>query len=273
MMGHHTWEKGSAMPWTEADSLLYQELAAVAVPERVEQMAALLTLLPFAPDEVGRVVELACGEGRLTQALLDAFPHATALALDGSEAMRAQARARLQRFGERAEVAGFALGGEAWWGLVAGADAVVSSLAVHHLAGAHKQRLFAAMARRLSERGALLLADLVQPVRAEAEELFATGWDRAARHQARQAPGTARALAEFLRTRWNIFRYPDPMDMPSPVFDQLCWLRDAGFVSVDCFWLRAGHAVYGGYRAARRAGGPPLGFEAALASAQRAVGS
>ena len=35
-------------------------------------------------------------------------------------------------------------------------------------------------------------------------------------------------------------------DIPNDI--QLRWLEEAGFSSVDCFWMRAGHAVYGGYR-------------------------
>ena len=259
------------MSWTEADSALYQELAAVAVPERAEQMAALLVLLPFGPEEAGRVVELGCGEGRLTQAILDAYPQATALALDGSAEMRAQTAARLERFGQRARVGEFALDSDAWWLLVEGADAVVSSLAVHHLDGAGKRRLFAALGKRLSRRGALLIADLVEPVRAEARELFAAGWDQAAERQAQAPGGSLRAFEQFQQTHWNIFRYPDPVDMPSPLSDQLLWLRDAGFSSVDCFWLRAGHAVYGGYRAAERASSPPLSFLEALKVAANVV--
>jgi hypothetical protein len=60
----------AAVSWTEADSRLYQELAAVAVPDGAEQMAALLTLLPFGPGDAARVVELGCGEGRPVRSFL-----------------------------------------------------------------------------------------------------------------------------------------------------------------------------------------------------------
>jgi tRNA (cmo5U34)-methyltransferase len=254
--------------WTEADSSVYRDLAAVAVPDRAEQMATLLTLLPFGPDEAGRVIELGCGEGRLTRAILEAFPKATALALDGSQDMQVRTIEQLRPFGTRAEVGAFALDQADWWPLMEGADTVVSSLTVHHLNGAGKQRLFRAVAGRLSPRGALSIADIVEPKRAEALELSAAGWDRAAERQSQTAPGSRRAFDQFLSTRWNVFRHPDPVDMPSPVFEQLLWLREAGFLSVDCFWLRAGHAVYGGYRATARTGEPPLPFATALRIAE-----
>jgi SAM-dependent methyltransferase len=176
--------------------------------------------------------------------------------------MRAIARARLD-FG-RARVEAFDLADEKWWSLLESADAVVSSLAVHHLDGPAKQRLFAAVAERLSPRGALLIADLVAPQRQEAHEVFASGWDLAAVRQATRPE----ALAQFKKTEWNIFWHPDPLDMPSPLFDQLRWLHDAGFRGVDCFWQRAGHAIYGGYRSAERAASGVLPFGEALRAAE-----
>src|SRR5262245_54241679 len=260
------------MSWSEADSRLYQELAAVAVPDREEQMAALLTLLPFGPDDAARVVELGCGEGRLSRAVLDAYPRATVLALDGSEDMRLACRARLVPFASRALVDAFDLASAEWLGQLDGVDAVVSSLAIHHLDGPAKQRLFAAVGERVAPAGSLLIADLVEPVRPEARELFAAGWDRAAERQSQLPGGSERAHRQFLDTEWNVFRFPDPVDMPSPLFDQLGWLRGAGFEHVDCFWLRAGHAIYGGYRTAQRSGGSaPLPFDRALAAARAAL--
>jgi tRNA (cmo5U34)-methyltransferase len=142
--------------------------------------------------------------------------------------------------------------------------AVVSSLAIHHLSGEQKRRLFEAVAQRLTPRGALLIADLVEPRRDEARELFAATWDIAAEANA-VARGTAHAYRQFIETHWNYFRYPDPGDTPSPLFDQLGWLREAGLASVDCYWMRGGHAIYGGYKDAVAAH-PRLAYAQALAT-------
>ena len=237
------------MSWTEDDSDLYQEIAPVAVPARAEQMAALLTLIPAQETGACRIVELACGEGRFGEALLTAFPRATYLGLDGSAGMREMAGRRLERFGGRARAVSFELASTDWAHMADGADVVISSLAIHHLDAPGKRALFGAIAPRLSANGALLIADLIEPARPEAAALFAGGWDHAVAVAARgQANGEHRAAA-FHAAQWNHYRHPDPMDRPSPLFDQLCWLRDAGFAIVDCFWMQAGHAIYGGYRA------------------------
>ncbi len=234
--------------WTEADSALYRELSAVAVPRREEQLAALVALLPFGRDESFRVVELGCGEGVLAAAVLDAYPRASVLALDGSASMLREAAARLDRFGERARHGEFDLGSSDWRGSLAGAGAVVSSLAIHHLSGDGKKRLFQDVARETTERGALLIVDVVEPSMTEAWEYYADVYDMAAEQRSREQTGSGQLYQRLIEEEWNFFRFPEPGEMPSPLFDQLAWLREAGFASVDCFWLLAGHAVYGGYR-------------------------
>ena len=234
--------------WTEEDSALYRELSAVAVPRREEQLAALVALLPFGRDEAFRVVELGCGEGVLAAAVLDAYPSASVVALDGSASMLGETATRLERFGERAQLGEFDLGSSDWRGRMAGAGAVVSSLALHHLPGDGKLRLFEDVARETSERAALLVVDVIEPARQEAWGYYADVYDMAAERKSREETGSGELYQRLVEEKWNFFRFPDPGELPSPLFDQLGWLREAGFAFVDCFWMLAGHAVYGGYK-------------------------
>lgn len=253
--------------WTEDDSKRYRELATVAVPARQEQLATLLTLLPFGQEEMFQVVELGSGEGFLSEAVLECFPSASVLALDGSADMRAQATKRLRRFGSRVKIAAFELAGSNWWAQLQGCDCLLSSLCLHHLSGEDKRRVFTAMSQRLSPRGALLVADLIEPQRLEARDLFAATWDRMAQAQALASSGSTWLFETFVQERWNHYCFPDPADQPSPLFEQLMWLREAGFAVVDCFWLQAGHAIYGGYKTRAAPTSPHVSF----VTAQRAV--
>ena len=250
--------------WTEEDSALYRELSAVAVPRREEQLAALVGLLPFGRDEAFGVVELGCGEGVLAAAVLDAYPRAGVLCLDGSASMLREASARLERFGERARLGEFDLASTEWRGRMSGADAVVSSLALHHLSGEGKRRLFEDAAREMSERAALLVADVVEPRRDEAWRYYADMYDLAAELSSREQTGSGDLYKRLVEEEWNFFRFPDPGETPSPLFDQLAWLSEAGFESVDCFWLLAGHAVYGGYMSAAETTGDRVSYGEAL---------
>lgn len=257
--------------WDEEASLVYRKMAAVAVPSRAEQIAVVVALLPFGRDDAFRVVDVGAGEGALSAAVLDCYPRSEVSALDGSQSMRERTAARLGRFGRRARVAPFRLedlsGG--WLDAVEGAGAVVSSLCIHHLDGEDKRSLFAEVRRRLAPGGALLVADVIEPVRPEAAEIYAATWDRATEEQALAIDGSSERYREFLLQRWNLYRHPDPeVDKPSPVADQLRWLQEAGFEAFDCFWLRAGHAVLGGYVPGPAQSGPAVGFDDALSCAR-----
>ncbi len=232
--------------WSEDDSTLFRRLADIAVPNRAEQIATLLTLMPFAQDDAFHVVELGCGAGVLAHATLDFFPNGRLTALDGSPSMLSHATVVNRVYADRACFAPFDLTDQAWLSRLTDVDCVVSSLALHHLSDGEKHRLFAQIGRRLSPRGAFLVADLVMPQRPEARHLFADTWDLSAAQQS----ATSETLLAFEKSRWNYFRYPDPVDRPSSLYDQLSWLRGAGFDVVDCFWMQAGHAIYGGYRQA-----------------------
>jgi tRNA (cmo5U34)-methyltransferase len=242
--------------WTENDSQVYRDIADVAVPHRQELIATLVAAVPFAADEPVKILELGSGDGRLAEALLTVFSRATLTALDGSESMRQEAAARLALFGDRARVAAFDLTALDWWDRMFGVDVIVSSLCLHHLNDAKKQYLYKAAAERLSARGALLVADLIDPRHPALRRLAADQWDARAKAQADQL-GSPERFRRFVDARWNHFRFPDQADQPSALFHQLVWLRHAGFSSVDCCWLNAGHAVFGGFKQAA-ASAPPL---------------
>jgi len=95
--------------------------------------------------------------------------------------------------------------------------------------------------------GAFLVADLVEPLHDASRRLAAEAWDREARAQA-AALDTPDAFARFEAAKWNHFRFPSPADHPSALFHHLVWLKHAGFKAVECFWMFAGHAVYGGFK-------------------------
>ena len=258
--------------WSEDASDVYQRIAAIAVPHRAEQIAALLMLLPFGTEDQFRVVELGCGEGRLAAAILEAFPQATVTALDGSESMLAATGARLAGYGERFEIEQFDLLRDDWWHHLDGAGAVVSSLAVHHLDGPVKQRFYAAARQRIAAPGALLIADVIQPAHSRANEYYAQLYDQLARQRSIELTGSDGYYQDFLTENWNMFRYPDDdWDKPSRIFEHLRWLDEAGFDQVDCFWMLAGHAIYGGYTGDESISGEGLKYERALEIATDAI--
>jgi tRNA (cmo5U34)-methyltransferase len=210
--------------------------------------------VPAQADEAVTIAELGAGAGVLARAVLDAFPRCRYVALDGSPTMRETLGQALAPYGERVEIRPVDLAARDWRAaLPSPLRCVLASLVVHHLPAAGKRRLFADLARRLEPGGALLLADLVQPPGAAAREAFARQWDEAARAQSLALTGGLAAFERFRAGGWNFYRgTPDAHDQPSRLDEQLRWLRQAGFATVDCAWMRAGHAVLGGWLAPRR---------------------
>lgn len=242
--------------WNEDDSAVYRAIAAVAVPRRSEMTTALVVAAPFAADDPIKILELGSGDGLLAAALLQRFPRASLTALDGSESMRREAAARLGAFGARVRVAPFDLPTLDWWDRMFGVDLIVSSLALHHLNDAKKQYFYKAAAERMSPGGALLIADLIEPQHAAARAAAADRWDALARQQA-ESIGSPDLYQRFLDEQWNHFRFPDAADQPSALMHHLVWLRHAGFAAVDCIWMDAGHAVFGGFKQPAASGSPP----------------
>jgi len=236
-------------PWTEDDSATFRAIAPVAVPRRDDMNAVLVSAAPFAPDAPIRILEIGSGDGVVTEALLRRFPRATLTALDGSPSMRSEAGRRLQPFGDRVRVAAFDLASLDWWDRMFGVDLVAASMCLHHLNDAKKQYLYKATAERLAANGAFLIADIVEPQAPAWQAVAADRWDAAAHAQA-DALASPDLFQRFQDERWNHFRFPDSDDRPSALLHHLVWLRHAGFAAVDCWWLDAGHAVFGGLKQA-----------------------
>ena len=237
--------------WSEDDSARFLTLDDVAVPMREQQIATLCALIPAEADEVFTVVELGAGGGLLARAVLDAYPNCHYHALDGSEVMRDRLREILAPDSDRVTIASFELAEIAWReALPSPLRCVLSSLVVHHLTGEGKQQMFVDVAQRLEPGGALLLADLVAPASDRVRRLFASQWDASAQAQSQALVGDLSLYQEFHDAGWNYYELTeeDPIDHPSPLADQLQWLRAAGFSVADCFWMLAGHTIYGGYR-------------------------
>ena len=236
------------MAWSETDSDLFIDEGNYFVPEREQQIEIICDLVAppdGPPDTAFHIIDLCCGEGLLTRALLERFPAARLLALDGSPKMLASTIEKAGPSRSRLEARRFDLAANDWRSPGLQVHAVVSSLAVHHLNGEEKRALFRDLAAMILSGGVFVLADLVAPVRAPGVGIAARSWDEAVRQRALRLDGTLDAFDRFRQQNWNFYADPDPdpMDQPSTLLEQMKWLEAAGFESVDLHWMKAGHAI------------------------------
>lgn len=236
--------------WEEADSQLFIELGDLVVPSRDEQARLICDLIPAEPGEHFMGVDIGCGEGLLSKAILQRYPEAQMTLLDGSDDMLTRAAENLGEYAYQIDLREFDLFETDWLEeLTKRFRCIVSSLAIHHLDDEGKRVLYARLHEHLVPGGALIVADLVHPPNDQVAEAWANEWDRDVREQSLARTGSLTALERF-QDGWNHYRTPDEeFDKPSLLTDQLRWLEEIGFTGVGCFWLRAGHAIFGGYKA------------------------
>ncbi|MGD8820915.1 MAG: class I SAM-dependent methyltransferase, partial [Anaerolineae bacterium] len=161
--------------WSEETSRVFIDYGRYFVPERDHQLQIIVTLLSHLSGPA-TVLELCCGEGLLAERLLVALPTVTVYGLDGSAEMLQRAGERLARFGNRFRCSAFDLAAGAWRTPGVAVEAVVSSMAIHHLTGPQKQQLFCDLHQMLADNGVLVIADIVEHVHPQGTRLAAETW-------------------------------------------------------------------------------------------------
>jgi tRNA (cmo5U34)-methyltransferase len=162
--------------------------------------------------------------------------------------MLAETARQCAPYRDRLTTTQFDLGSDAWRSPKERPNAVVSSLAVHHLDGEGKRALFRDLHRLLAPGGVFVLADIMRPTSPSGFAVAAEAYERTVAERSLRERGDLSMLEKLRELRWNYFRYPDddPIDKPSTVVEQLAWMMEVGFRGVDVFWAVAGHAIISG---------------------------
>ena len=108
-------------------------------------------------------MDLGCGDGALTQLVVDAHPSAEVVMVDFSEPMLKRAGERLRRLRVNGSLWRADLNDPAWSEQLPDGryDAIVSGLAIHHLPGERKRSLFAELFGLLEPGGVFVNLDYV----------------------------------------------------------------------------------------------------------------
>jgi len=210
---------------------------------RAAHRVLLAELLPYRTDEAFTFVDLGAGTGAAARTIMDYFPAARAILADYSEQMMAQGAVELTPYAGRYEYVEFNLAHGGGWptGIPSAVDAVVTSLAVHHLNDARKRELFGEILDHLVPSGWFLNYDPV----ATADPVVQAAWHRVEDRRDASAADKRNHRTPEEQLRWeNHTRYMVPLD------SQVADLREAGFEGVDVYWRELDYAIYGGRRPA-----------------------
>jgi len=226
----------------------FVENAETVIPHRREQLRLLAELIPSPRDAEIAVLDLGAGFGAVTEQILTRYVNASVTCVDGSTEMMRITRERMAKYGGRVRVCHADLADASWWRSVDGSfDAAVSAVAIHHLSDERKRALYREVYDLLGPGGVFLNNDLVATppaFKARFEELNLL----TIQEQDRIKRGGARPLEE-IRAEMRVQLQaagPQHHSQIAALGDQLAWLREAGFTSVDCYWKYLDLSVFGG---------------------------
>lgn len=220
-------------------------------PNRDRMVDALLDVLAQARDTTRpfTAIDLGVGTGVLASRLLERFPQARVLAIDGAGAMLDLARVRLGD--ARSRRVEFRVGDFRWLAHVLSgftADVVCSSFALHHLTRDEKRQTLADAFGALGRGGWFLNADLVVAEDPRVEALIqrvrvAGIVERAGGLDPRFGDAAAtRAYLDAMEAREG--------DQPLTLSADLALAREVGFECAALFWQDGRETVWGGRKGA-----------------------
>ena len=128
---------------------------------------------------------------------------------DGSPLMLETAKKHLSRLPNKAHFEMFDLNDFEQSNFPKSCQAIVSSLAIHHLEDKRKQELFKYINNLLPHSGLFVVVDVVLPLCQDAEKIAAEDWDIAAYRQSIDLTGSLDAYKIFQEDKWNIYHYLD----------------------------------------------------------------
>ena len=198
------------------------------------------------PSQRSGIVELACGTGQLTVKVLKQCPHAELVAVDYSPRMIDFVGAKLDAQGERDRVKTLQLDFGAWANDEADAevgsqfDAIISSLAIHHLTDEMKGKLFQKIARSLSLGGQFWNADPLLPEFPELTDIYQQSRQRWAQKQGFDLEAVRSKIGKSDTQGYS------SQDQLATLDRHFQMLKEAGFSKTAVIWKYYNLGVFGG---------------------------
>jgi tRNA (cmo5U34)-methyltransferase len=215
----------------QEEAEIFDGLIRTLIPQYQDMIEALAEVLPFHPKERVSILDLGSGTGNVSLAVKNRFPNVHVTCLDLADNMIQQTRTKLSEYPEVNYVVSDLRDLEA----VQEYDAVVSSLAIHHLSRAEQKSFYSQVYTALKESGVFYNADILLSSSPYLNQLYREKWGDFMLQTYSQ---------QEVEEIW--FSKHQKEDHPQPLQDHLDWLEEAGFEEVDVVWRYYYFGVYGG---------------------------
>ncbi len=218
----------------ETEATEFDEIIIRLIPYYNQMVQALVDAIHFDKEQPIRVMDLGCGTGTVAKAVADKFPNSKIVCLDMASNMIEMAKHKLASHKD----VNFIVGDFAQTDFNEKFDVVVSSLALHHLEyDDDKIRFYTKIYNSLVESGQFINADVVL---ASTDYHQRVNMDRWIEYINKTVP-----MDEILN-KWIPTYHAE--DKPAKLIEQISWLEDIGFRSVDVIWKYYNFSVYGGIK-------------------------
>jgi tRNA (cmo5U34)-methyltransferase len=216
----------------EEEASEFDDIILKLVPHYTQMIDALVSAIPFKNTDSINIIDLGCGTGYVSMNIKERFPNSKLTCLDFAENMIAQAKIRMNKYRN----VNFILEDIRKFEFDKKYDAVVSSLALHHLeTKKDKIKFYKKIFNALEPRGIFYNADIILGSNNTLHDLYVTRWKD---FMAKSLPG------DEIEDTWMAKHHRE--DRPEVLMDQMSWLNDIGFKEIDIVWKYYNFAVYGG---------------------------
>lgn len=233
---------------TEEISKTFLEGVRGAIPLAAEQIDVMLRMIKIAQPNVKSFLDLGCGDGVLGRAIHRQYPEAKGVFLDFSESMLQAARRNLEKNSGKLDFIVQDLGDKQWIDSLESKipfDVIVSGFAIHHQPDERKKEIYKEIYQLLTPGGVFLNLEHVSSESQWSEmtfnELFIDSL-----YSFHKSKFSAKSREEIAQ---EYYHRPDKAaNILAPLETQCNWLRELGFVDVDCFIKVFELALFGGRR-------------------------
>jgi len=242
-------KKNRDNPWLDSKNSPriehYISNADFLIVERQQMLKILVDIFSYHFDnpENLKLMDLGCGNGIVTEKIVERYPDNNFCLMDGSPTMIEKAK-------ENFKGGNFIFIHKSFEEYLSDTpenyayDFIYSSFAIHHLDFLSKVKMFSRIFRELRYNGLFLIMDGVSPVSEKSNEWqvqMRKDWIRE-----KVNTGGIEDKQEKLKELLNMVDRRKEVDIPSGLNEQMAELTKIGFRDVDCFFKYGFFALFGG---------------------------
>ena len=211
----------------------YDKIVNEVVPFYKYMLETMIAFIPFEDTKEINVLDLGCGVGNTTDALLNRYTNAKVTCVDLAPNALNVCLKRFQ--GKKvtvvkADIRDDSIHKERQY------DCVISSLAIHHLQSEQdKLKVYRNVFKSLKKGGFLIVAENVHGSNSFLTKIFEKIWIRYMSDNGLNDNQIKQYYSEYLEK-----------DYPSPLLTQLEMLKLAGFIYIDCIWKYSFFSIFCG---------------------------